>query len=241
MQLIHPFSKAASLALLTFPLQVLAQSIYTNTNLTLRFFQTPQEDQCSFTNTSRALTFTTWSTPIIGHCFDFGTLFGGNTTQGFVNQSQNVFGGDTSNAGIHWQLENLDTYDPQGNYSSVLYRQHLAFAVDDEDKPGHYANLMVNLYGGEGCSELDPRDSTRFLDWYGFNCWSENEGTCGTTGYPIASFYVKEEDREKKEYSGEWGKCWSFAQMGASTRASASLWGVVGAVASTALAGWLAF
>ncbi|KAI2476768.1 hypothetical protein Ptr902_11752 [Pyrenophora tritici-repentis] len=121
MQPIHPFSKAASVALLAFPFQALAQSTYTN-----------------------ALTFTTSSTPIVGHCFDFATLFGGNTTQGFANRSQNIINSfdDTSNAGIHWQLENLDTYDPQGNYSSLLYRQHLAFAIDDEDKPGHYANLL---------------------------------------------------------------------------------------------------
>ncbi|KAA8623604.1 hypothetical protein PtrSN002B_011146 [Pyrenophora tritici-repentis] len=236
MQPIHPFSKAASVALLAFPFQALAQSTYTNTNLTLRFFQTPQDDTCSFTNNSSALTFTTSSTPIVGHCFDFATLFGGNTTQGFANQSQNIINSfdDTSNAGIHWQLENLDTYDPQGNYSSLLYRQHLAFAIDDEDKPGHYANLLVNIFPSKGCSELDPKNSSRLLPWYGFTCWSENEGKCGTTEYPIGSFYVWDQDREEKEKDS--GDCYLFARMGASARVSASLWGAVGAVVGTVFA-----
>ena len=128
----------------------------------------------------------------------------------------------------------MDVYDPQGNYSNVLYRQHISNAVNNNDKPGHYAVRMVNVYSAKGCRD-DPNDPRGWVDWHGFSCWSEDEGKCGNTGYSIASFYLKDLDRRSRE-----DKCWSFAHMGGSARAFPSSWVVIKSMLSTSLVVWLA-
>ena len=183
--------------------------------MTLRFFPDGQEDTCSYGDSSNALTFTTGSIPILSHCFNFAELFGRNSTRGFVNQTGNLAYPDNAHgreAGIAWQLDNADSFDPQANYSKVLYRQHVSNAGDDRYEPGSYAYRRVNVYGGLDCTDGGLRDR-EILDWYGFNCWSESDGSCGTTPYSIASFTVQpgsfdDEDEQK-------GKCLVFAQMGA--------------------------
>jgi hypothetical protein len=252
MQLSQTTSIAASLALLFLPFSIHAQSesskynspvhypkFQTNTsfpsqNITLRFFPASQPDTCDYTNSTGALTFTTSSIPVISHCFDFSTLFGGNTTQGFVNQTRNQGTNVWGEAGIHWQLSNLATFDAQANYSRVLYRQHIASPTDDDQKPGHHADRRVTLYGARDCRESDDGNSETLLPWYGFDCWSEDQGSCGTLPYGIASFSVQPEQEEQK------GTCWVFAERGAATR----VWGgdraVLGGFVSAFVAVWLA-
>lgn len=181
-------------------------------NLTLRFFKDSTESSCGYSNTSDALTFTTSSIPVIGACFEFADLFGGNSSQGFINQTQNLGGLQQSNAGIAWQLLNKDAYDPQGNYSGILYRQHvLNDDGEDKYKPGHFAERLVTLYGGKNCTEVDSSSNETLVDWYGFSCWSESEGRCGTLPYSIVSFHVTPE----ADFADKDGTCWDFAQLGA--------------------------
>jgi hypothetical protein len=178
------------------------------------------------------LTFTTSSVPIISHCFDLEELFGGNATQGFVNQTGNIRPPYTGEAGIHWQLENVDTYDPQTNFSSILYRQHVTDPAPDKLKPGNQADRAVNVYPSKTCTELGPGDE--LLSWYGFSCWSENEGSCGTTPYRIGSFAIV-----NLEKTSDNGKCWVFAELGAAGRGYSPSQAMMGAFLSTLLAIWL--
>lgn len=209
-------------------------------NLTLRFFTQPQEeDKCSYYNTSSALTFTTRSIPIIGHCFNLIDLFGGNSTSGFVNQTRNA-GYTPSNGkdlGIDWQLYNADLFDPQANYSSVLYRQHVANPGDDRYEPGNYADRLVNLYGVEGCKDADVETGESYIPWYGFSCWSEDEGTCGATNRTFASFRLQPGITDKDDQDG---KCWSFAQWGAAPDLQVRLKAAVGAVIAVGTGLWMA-
>ncbi|KAF1831071.1 hypothetical protein BDW02DRAFT_464173, partial [Decorospora gaudefroyi] len=204
-------------------------------NVTLQFLQNNQ-DSCSIYNSTDALTFTTSSTPITPHCFEVSELFAGNTSAGFVNQSHNLGGmtlADGRDPGIHWQLKNKDSYDPQGNYTTILYRQHIAYPDSDDQEPGHFAIRRVTIYGGHGCTELDPNDDDKLLDWYGFSCWSEDEGTCGYTGYNIRSFSVQ--PLEEEDRNGD--VCWVFAQLGGAPRAgSSAAHAMVGAFVTVALA-----
>ncbi|KAI4929551.1 uncharacterized protein J4E92_005216 [Alternaria infectoria] len=138
-------------------------------NLTLRFFKDGHDDTCNYYDSRDALTFTTSSIPVVPHCFSLGDLFGGNATQGFVNQTWNLgsnrFGDEQ--AGIYWTLLNADKYDRSANYSRVLYRHHVVQAYDDIWKEGHLSNMMATVYGGEDCSELDPNDDQNLLNWFG--------------------------------------------------------------------------
>lgn len=233
MQLLQTTSRAASLALLLLPATAHAQSDATNQNITLRFFPTSQQDSCDFSNTRGALTFTTSSIPVISHCFDFAQLFRGNATQGFVNQTWNQGSGVWGEAGIHWQLFNVDTFDSQANYSSVLYRQHITDANKDENKPGHHADRRVTLYGAKGCRESDGT-SDKLLPWYGFDCWSEDKGSCGTLPYGVASFSIQPQQKTTQ------GTCWVFAERGAAVRVWSSSQAVMGAFVSASVAFWLA-
>ncbi|KAF2795474.1 hypothetical protein K505DRAFT_301981 [Melanomma pulvis-pyrius CBS 109.77] len=235
MQLVRATSRAASLALLSYPLHIHAQTDAFNQNLTIRFFQTSQKDTCDFSNSSSTLTFTTGSIPILPHCFDFSDLFGGNATQGFVNQTQNLLQGTRGEAGLYWQLENAETFDPQGNYSSVLYHQHISAPGSDDQKPGHFAKLQVTIYGGENCSEKDPSNDEELFDWYGFSCWSDDKGSCGSVPYKIASFNIVAVPDQKKDW-----KCWTFAKLGAAARIHASSQATMVASISVFLAIWLA-
>jgi hypothetical protein len=181
--------------------------------VTLRFFPYSQEDTCSYNTSGDALTFTTASIPIIGHCFNLVDLFGGNTTRGFVNETDNLLNPPRSQqVGISWQLENVDKYNPQANYSKVLYRQHLDHASDERYEPGSYSFRRINIYGGPNCTEINPLGDN-LLDWYGFDCFSEDGGSCGRTPYSISSFYVRAGYFEDE--SQQHGKCMVFARMGA--------------------------
>jgi hypothetical protein len=200
--------------------------------MTLRFFQN-SPNSCDFSESTRALTFTTASIPLVSHCFDVDELFGGNATQGFVNQTGNIAPPNTREAGIHWQLENVDTYDSQTNYSSILYRQHVTKPGDDDLKPGHYAKRGVTLYAAKRCSDLDP-SADRILYWYGFNCWSEDEGSCGTTPWNIGSFNMHAPSDNAK------GTCWVFAKNGDAGRGYSSSQAMMGAFLGASLAIWLA-
>jgi hypothetical protein len=231
MQPLQTTSIAASLALLLLPTTTHAQSNTSNQNITIRFFPTTQ-DTCSYTNTTSALTFTTSSIPILSHCFDFASLFSGNSTQGFVNQTENQGSTVWGEAGIHWQLFNAETFDPQTNYSGILYRQHVTNPTDDDDKPGQHADRRVTLYGAKKCRESDGQ--SELLPWYGFDCWSENEGSCGTLPYGIVSFSVQPQQDEEQ------GTCWVFAERGAAASVGTSSRGVVAVVVSTFMAVWLA-
>ncbi|ORY16600.1 hypothetical protein BCR34DRAFT_556887 [Clohesyomyces aquaticus] len=235
MQLVRAASRAMTLVLLPFSLSVHGQSIDANQNITLRFFQNSAADSCAYSNSSAALTFTTESIPIISRCFDFADLFSGNATQGFVNQTGNLAPGTIGEAGIRWQLENVDKFDTQANYSRVLYRQHITNPANDDDKPRHYADRRVTVYGGKGCTEKDPSSNETLLPWYGFSCWSEDEGTCGTLPYSIASFSVQPGPDDKNKD----GTCWVFAERGAAAHLSLSSQAMMAVFASTSLAIWL--
>jgi hypothetical protein len=223
MQLLTITSRAASLALLLLPIIIHAQTFNptksvnshppeshqrstnpsASQNLTLRFFTSPQ-DSCDYTATNRALTFTTASIPGLFHCFDIASLFSGNSTSGFVNQSAN-FPGVSGEHGIHWSLLNAESYNASANYSSVLYRQHISSPNDKTQEPGGRADRRTTLYGGKRCSEKDPNNDKGLLPWYGFSCLSEDKGSCGTAGYGFQSFTVQPAGQEK---------CWDFAEYG---------------------------
>ncbi|KAH7406433.1 hypothetical protein DE146DRAFT_391109 [Phaeosphaeria sp. MPI-PUGE-AT-0046c] len=229
---------ATCVALAVFPPSTLAQfdDDY-SPNVTLRFFTSSQADSCDYSNSSSALTFTTVSIPVIGHCFNVADLFGGNATSGYVNQSRNIIGSNLDSPGIRWQLKNVDNYDPQANYSSLLYRQHVESASSNL-APGTFADRRITVYGGVNCSELDPtapKDRKKpLLPWFGLDCRTEAQGRCGDTPYNIASFYVN----NKK--SGEKGKCWDFAYMGAASGTAASARVVLAALMSVLVAAWVA-
>ncbi|KAG9657839.1 hypothetical protein KCU95_g1352, partial [Aureobasidium melanogenum] len=121
---------AAYLVVGLLPTVVTAQSSMYGVNITLRFFLESQAGRCGYSNSSDALTFTTESIPLkgLGHCFNLVDIFGGNSSQGFVNQTANLgygsgYTGEPGQAGIHWQVKNMDKFDVQANYSSVLYHQ----------------------------------------------------------------------------------------------------------------------
>lgn len=206
--------------------------------MTIRFFQESQDDSCSFDDTSSALAFTTSSIPVIQHCFNFEDLMSGNASQGFVNQTGNLGAGSWNDGdkGIYWTLQNHDSYDPSRNYSSVLYRQHIT-NPGDKQHPGEYSRVRVNLYGGENCTQKDPNSNTTLFPWYGFSCWSEDQGSCGTMPFRVASFYVFPAPRQEDQQ----GKCWVFAEEGAGTSVYRSSQATLIALTSTALALWLAF
>jgi hypothetical protein len=205
-------------------------------NITLRFFQNGQDDSCHYRDSSHVLTFTTSSIPVISHCFDFSDLFGGNASQGFVNQTWNLGPNVWGEAGIHWQLGNVETFDLKGNYSSVLYRQHITNPARDDQNPGKYADRRVTMYGGKDCSQIDPSSDKTLLPWYGFSCWSEDNGSCGTLPYNIASFSIQPGPDDKDRH----GTCWVFAKEGAAARVYLSSRVILGAFISASLAIWLA-
>ncbi|TIA31716.1 hypothetical protein D6C78_08738 [Aureobasidium pullulans] len=201
-----------------------------NQNITVRFFpDTQQADTCGYGNSSNALTFTTQDIPIISNCFNFADLFGGNETTGFVNQTRNSVGSFPGGyePGIHWELRNKDLYDPSANYSKALYRQSVSNPSDKLYEPGHYADRLVTVYGGANCTERDPNNDEGLLPWYGWACWSEGEGSCGTLPYNVVSFRISPGfDKENSK-----GKCWDFAEYGAANSYLPSLRTVVAAFA----------
>jgi hypothetical protein len=137
--------------------------------------------------------------------------------------------------GIHWQLENMESFSRTANYSRVLYRQHVTDPGSDAYKPGHSADRRVTLYGGDRCSELAP-DNDTLLDWFGFDCWSEEQGSCGRLPYGINSFYIQDGQEGKNRD----GTCWVFAQLGAAEHAWSSLTAMMWASVSASVVIWLA-
>jgi hypothetical protein len=188
----------------------------------------PSPDTCTsaYSNTSSALTFTTDSVLAQYHCFNFNELFGGNATSGFVNQTEPDF---FHSGGISWSIENADTHDPGAIYSDILYRQ-----ADVMHEPGSYASRRVNLYGGVDCTEPDPEDAQRLLDWYGFSCWSGVEGECGSLPYGIASFALLPVPEDEE------GTCMVFAQLGAGVGGYRPVKVVASVLVGALVAGWLA-
>ncbi|KAF1834466.1 hypothetical protein BDW02DRAFT_621389 [Decorospora gaudefroyi] len=221
MHLFQAASRAVTLALVSFPLQVHAQ------NLTVRFFQN-SPDSCNYNESSRALTFTASSIPIDGVCLSLEKLFGGNTTRGFVNHTDLRIDPQSGDIGLHWQVENADMYDSQANYSSVLYRQYFANPPSDDLEPGNQAYRALTLYPHEDCMDVGPQGR----GWYGFSCWSEDEGSCGTAPWNILSIGVQEKR--------SWDQCWVFALYGAAGRGYSSSQAMIGAFLSASLAIWLA-
>jgi hypothetical protein len=206
--------------------------------VTLRFFSDSQDETCSYTNSSEALTFTTNSLPVLSKCFNVADLFGGNTTIGFVNQTSNLIFSNSGQAGIAWQLDNIDAFDPQANYSRVLYHETAFHPDDDRYDPGTYGPHRINVYGGPDCTQLDPSGAYDLLDWYGFNCWSEVEGSCGIVPYSIASFLVAAGDFNNED--AQHGKCMVFAEMGAASSLQ-SMRAVAGALVGASMAMWLSW
>jgi hypothetical protein len=188
----------------------------------------PDPATCTYAygNTSRALTFTTASVPPQSKCFNFAEFFGGNATSGFINQTIPAY---SEEGGIYWSIENADEYDPGANYSNILYRQ-----AAHEHEAGSYASRRVNLYGGVDCTEPDPSDAQRLLDWYGLSCWSGVEGECGSLPYRIASFAVLPVPEDED------GTCMAFAQLGAGAGGYHRVKVVARVVVGALVAGWLA-
>jgi len=202
----------------------------------MRFFPDSSEETCGYENSTEALTFTTFSVPILSHCINFADLFAGNSTRGFVNQTDNLAPNfRTRQEGIAWQLENMNIFDPRANYSRILYRQIVHNPQDKRYEPGSYAWRRINIYGGPNCTESNP-ESDNLLDWYGFNCFSEGGGSCGTLPYSIASFTVMPGSFEKEDE--QHGKCMVFAEMGAAARHQLHRV-VMGAFVCAFLAVWL--
>lgn len=86
------------------------------------------------------------------------------------------------------------------------------------------------MYGAKGCRESDDQSET-LLPWYGFDCWSEDQGSCGTLPYSIASFSVQPQLDETQ------GTCWMFAERGAAASLGLSSWGWL---ITASMAIWLA-
>ncbi|KAI5206466.1 hypothetical protein E4T39_02433 [Aureobasidium subglaciale] len=192
----------AGLNLLLLSFQVNAQRGQ-ELDFTLRFFETNQDDTCNYANSSNALTFTTRDVPRVNHCFNLVDIFGGNDTEGFVNQTRSPY---APVQGVRWKVQNTEMFNLDANYSSILYRQYQLHQPDNKDlEPGHTAKRGVSIYPGRNCRDLAPDGEVK--RWYGFSCWSESEGGCGTTPYSIASFLLypgsvpADEDRECVEFS----------------------------------------
>lgn len=171
----------------------------------MRFLSQADQQGCTYSNSSGALTWTTSSIPVVDHCFNLTDLLSGNATTGFVNQTSNLAANaiTTQPAGISWTILNRGSYDPAANYSSILYRQ------DSEAEAGAAGNVKVTVYGFADCNDEDPsgNPSTSSADpWYGFSCLSGPEGSCGSLPYGVASFSVGPGDDQ--------GKCWVFAKEG---------------------------
>lgn len=94
----------------------------------------------------------------------------------------------------------------------------------------------MTIYGGKDCSEEDPSSNKTLLPWYGFSCWSEDKGSCGTLPYNIASFSIQ----PGLEKNNRHGTCWVFAEEGAAARVYSSSKAMIGTCISVSLAIWLA-
>lgn len=104
---------------------------------------------------------------------------------------------------------------------------------DDRFELGAYAYRRVNLYGGINCTDVDLTETTGYINWYGFNCWSDVEGNCGTLPYSIASFTVMPGPFEEED-----GTCMVFAEMGVGSSRQ-PLKAAIGALVGALVTMWL--
>lgn len=79
---------------------------------------------------------------------------------------------------------------------------------------------------------LDSAGGDEMLSWYGFNCWSEAEGDCGTMPYSMGSFTVM-----PGTDPGSDGTCLVLAEMGVAKARSIEI--AVSVVVGVVLAVWL--
>ncbi|KEQ97892.1 hypothetical protein AUEXF2481DRAFT_552198 [Aureobasidium subglaciale EXF-2481] len=181
----HDSSLAAWLTLLLVPLRINAQrgrewisslalttkyhlsnTVVHRLDFTLRFFETSQDDTCSYANSSNALTCTTRDVPRVNHCFNLVDLFDGNATEGFVNQTRNPY---APVEGVRCNVQNSEMFNPEANYSSILYCQYQLHQSDNKDlESGHTARRGVSIYPGQDCRDLAPDGKVK--RWYGFSC-----------------------------------------------------------------------
>jgi len=159
-------------------------------------------------------------------------VFGGNTTQGFANTSW-ALGRLSGEAGIYWAVENAELYSPEVNYTSVLYHLRPVLSAETNE----YADRSVSVYPAKGCDTWDPTSDLPVnppVPWYGFSCWSEEEGNCGTSEYGARSFRVVPARRE----SDRTGKCMVFAERGAAMSLYTSSRAIFGAALSVSMVVW---
>lgn len=197
--------------------------------MTIRFFPEGQGDSCEYHNSDNALTFTTSRWNQTSQCFNFAELFVSNGTKGLSSLS-------TAAGLVDWQLYNADSFDAKVNYSRILYHQHTANAQDEQNQPGHNADRQVTFFSGTGCLDNSPNG---VQPWYANSCWSEDQGSCDTLPYGIASFSVRGiPDKEQKD-----GKCFKGGKYGGNQSAGAhvraSLQAVTCAVVGASIALWL--
>jgi hypothetical protein len=105
----------------------------------------------------------------------------------------------------------------------------------DEYKPGHHADRRAMLYGEKRCSEL-ASDNKILLPWFGYSCWSEEQGSCGTLPYGIVSFSILNGRNQKNRVRN----CWVFRESGAAAHGYSSSRAIVGAFVSASVLTWLA-
>ncbi|KAI5252024.1 hypothetical protein E4T42_03749 [Aureobasidium subglaciale] len=172
----------------------LSNTVVHRLDFTLRFFETSQDDTCSYANSSNALTFTTRDVPRVNHCFNLVDLFDGNATEGFVNQTRNPY---APVEGVRCNVQNSEMFNPEANYSSILYCQYQLHQSDNKDlESGHTARRGVRTVE----IWLQMARSRGGMD-------SVARGGCGTTPYSIASFLLypppdsSEDDKECVEFS----------------------------------------
>lgn len=141
-----------------------------------------------------------------------------NATSGYTEQHNNRTTNATMHQGdFHWQIQNAHAFDPSANYSNILYRQHGV----DELLVGAYSLRRVKVYSVPDCKIETPSASSWAVGpasdpWYGFGCWSDAEGSCGTLPNKIASFSIGPGDDDES------GACMVFARNGLAEAMSAA-------------------
>lgn len=208
-------------------------------NITLSFFQNFQEQICGYNYLIDAMTFTTKDVPRAEHCFSIAELFGGNSTRGFVNQTYTLKSSwedrkHRPDEGIHWEIRDSASYDPQGNYSGILYHQNLG--VEDNDR-GPYAWRTVKFYESSDCTDADTSPANESDNWYGNNCKSKDEGDCHETYYSVGSFSLLAAPLNDQEAQSK--TCWDFAENGSAAGLHQSWKAVTGALVGVSVAVWL--
>lgn len=150
-------------------------------NLTVTFYPNTG-DFCN--GTESGISFNTASVPADEECFNLAELFTGNSTFGFRNQTPSSSISQDP-VRLYWTIDNIDAYDPQANYSTILYQQPVLNDNNGEGE-GTDASRYFSVYNGEDCRALgDP-----VQPWVGWTCSSSDEGQCNTLPYSVASFKI---------------------------------------------------